>query len=288
MKDSLKEKNMIKKIASVLSAVLLMICLAIPVYAADIPGEYQSAADSGFHYSHSPLDNPEVASDVIINRETVYGYSPNPDSARIGVLALNDWTDPVWVNTKKQERTELYRAGSTSLDPALDACLGLYDYYFTAYVAAGEAKAYSPADEAFVSGWNENKPDDVLWAKHEEVYKNPQYFDPSTGDIKWPANNGFWGDSFDYTLQPYTQIDRYGSDYGTFASMYGSSIEGYSLSPGSEYKNYSIFTVRKPVKCQAGAVYPWFDEPGGATQVMFDIPIKDLLADGSLERTYYR
>jgi len=68
----------------------------------------------------------------------------------------------------------------------------------------------------------------------------------------------------------------------------GHPYEDYSLAPGSEYKNYSIFIVRKPITGKAGAVYPWFDEPGGATQIVLPLPVKDLLADGSLERVSYR
>ena len=84
-----------------------------------------------------------------------------------------------------------YKAGSADIDPALDACLGLYDYYFTAYVTLGLAEAYSPEDEAFVSGWGENKPSDQLWAEYEDVYRNPQYYDSTDGDINWPENDGF-------------------------------------------------------------------------------------------------
>ena len=102
------------------------------------------------------------------------------------------------------------KTGSVDVDPALDACLGLYDYYFTAYVSLGLAEAYSPEDEAFVAGWGENRPSDQLWVEYEYVYRNPQY------------------------------------------------------------------------------VYPWFDQPGMATQVVLPMPVKDLLANGSLERIEYR
>ncbi|MCR5733662.1 MAG: TNT domain-containing protein [Lachnospiraceae bacterium] len=181
-----------------------------------------------------------------------------------------------------------YATVKVDVDPALDACLGLYDYYFTPYVSLGLAEAYSPEDEAFVSGWGENRPSDKLWAEYEDVYRNPKYYDSADGDIIWPANDGFYGESFDYTLLPYTQIDRYGSDYGTFASLVGHPYPDYSLAPGSKYKNYSVFIVRKPIQVKAGSVYPWFDEPGKATQVVLPSPVKDLLADGSLERIVYR
>ena len=279
---------MLKKFLSVLITVILVAGAAVPAFAAGVPEEYLSAKDTGFCYEHSPLDNPAAASDIIANPDAVYGYSPAPGSSRLGAYALNDWSDGVWVNNQKRERMAAYKSDSVSIDPALDACLGLYDYYFTAYVASGNANAYSKEDEAFVSGWGENRPDDVLWAEYEDVYRNPEYYDSASGDINWPADNGFWGKSFEYTLQPYTHIDRYGSDYGTYVSLVGHPYEDYSLAPGSEYKNYSEFIVRKPIKGTAGSVYPWFDEPGGATQVLLPSPVKDLLADGSLERIVYR
>ena len=101
---------------------------------------------------------------------------------------------------------------------------------FTPYVAAGLADGYSAEDKAYVAGWGDNTPDEVLWAEYED----------------------------------------------------------YSLTPGSEYKNYSVFVVRKPISGQAGSVYPWFDEHGGATQFVLPAKVKDLLEDGSLERGVYR
>ena len=279
-----------KKLLSLVIAFVFTMGISVPAFAASpvIPEEYLSAGETGFSYEHSPMENKKISGDIIVNPAAVYGFSPNPASKRIGILAAKDWSDGVFVNNEKRERMAAYKAGSADIDPALDACLGLYDYYFTAYVTLGLAEAYSPEDEAFVSGWGENKPSDQLWAEYEDVYRNPQYYDSADGDIIWPENDGFYGESFDYTLQPYTQIDRYGSDYGTFVAIVGHPYQDYSLAPGSKYKSYSVFVVRKPIKGRAGSVYPWFDEPGMATQVLLPSPVKDLLADGSLERIVYR
>lgn len=264
--------------------------ISVPVFAVTpmIPEEYLSAGQTGFSYKHSPMENEKISGDIIVNPNAVYGFSPNPASERIGILAAKDWSDGVFVNNEKRNRIAAYKAGSVDVDPALDACLGLYDYYFTPYVSLGLARAYSPEDETFVAGWGENRPSDQLWAEYEDVYRNPQYYNSADGNIIWPEDNGFYGVSFDYTLIPYTYIDRYGSDYGTFVSLVGHPYEDYSLSPGSEYKNYSVFIVRKPIEAKAGAVYPWFDQPGMATQVVLPMPVKDLLAHGFLERIEYR
>lgn len=47
-----------------------------------------------FHYEHDPMENPSAAKDIIVNPDAVYGYSPNPDSTRLGQYAdALDWTD---------------------------------------------------------------------------------------------------------------------------------------------------------------------------------------------------
>ena len=183
-----------KRILPLLTAMTLLICLSVPVYADSIltPEKYLSAAQTGFSYEHSPMENKKISGDIIVNPDAVYGFSPNPASARLGSYAANDWSDGAYVNTARRERIAAYKAGGTDVDPALDACLGLYDYYFAAYVTLGLAEAYSPEDEAFVSGWGENRPSDALWAEYEDVYRNPEYYDSDSGDINWPANDGFY------------------------------------------------------------------------------------------------
>ena len=54
-----------------------------------------SAEDgSAFAYIHDPRENPEAMADIIENPEAVYGFSPSPDSQRLGSYAEYDWTDP--------------------------------------------------------------------------------------------------------------------------------------------------------------------------------------------------
>lgn len=212
-----------KRFLSLLIASALIMSTTVTVFAGntELQDYYLSAKDTGFSYEHSPLDNPGISKDIIADPDAVYGYSPAPSSERFAAYSGIDWSDAAQVNIAKSERMAAYKAGSVDIDPAVDACLGLYDHYFTAYVITGNADAYSKEDEAFVS-------------------------------------------------------------------LIGHPYPDYSLAPGSKYKNYSVFIVRKTIKGKAGAVYPWFDEPGMATQVVLPAPVKDLLADGSLERIEYR
>ena len=166
-----------KKLLSLVIAFVFTMGISVPAFAASpvIPEEYLSAGETGFSYEHSPMENKKISGDIIVNPAAVYGFSPNPASKRIGLLAAKDWSDGVFVNNEKRERMAAYKAGSADIDPALDACLGLYDYYFTAYVTLGLAEAYSPEDEAFVSGWGENKPSDQLWAEYEVISHLKKY-----------------------------------------------------------------------------------------------------------------
>ena len=63
-----------------------------------------SCASSGFKYEHDPRENPKAMEDIIENPLAVYGFSPNPESSRLGPYASYDWTDPEFVAYARQER----------------------------------------------------------------------------------------------------------------------------------------------------------------------------------------
>lgn len=104
------------------------------------------------------------------------------------------------------------------------------------------------------------------------------------GNIKWPANDGFKAESVKLTLQPGARVDRYGSEYGTFVCPEGVPYEMRSLAPGSETKPYNVYEVLKPVEVLSGEIAPWFDQPGGGIQYMFDKSIRELIEAGILAK----
>lgn len=57
-----------------------------------------------FAYTHDPRENPAAMGDIIENPDAVYGFSPDPDSTRLGAYAEYDWTDPTFVAKAKEER----------------------------------------------------------------------------------------------------------------------------------------------------------------------------------------
>ena len=83
----------------------------------DIPagGEAQKEA---FAYIHDPRENPEAMKDIIEDPAAVYGFSPDPQSARLGVYAGYDWTDPAFVAQAQQDR-RMYHESLGSLTDIL-------------------------------------------------------------------------------------------------------------------------------------------------------------------------
>ena len=71
---------------------------------------------SAFAYAHDPRDNPEAMADIIENPDAVYGFSPNPDSRRLGSYAEYDWTDPEFVAQAQKERRAYHESMNSMMD----------------------------------------------------------------------------------------------------------------------------------------------------------------------------
>ena len=104
------------------------------------------------------------------------------------------------------------------------------------------------------------------------------------GNIKWPDNYGFKGTPKTKTLHPGKRIDRYGGSSGQFVSPEGTPFGMRSLPPGSETRPYNIYEVVKPIEVKAGEIAPWFNQPGGGTQYMFNKSIEELIKTGILRK----
>ena len=72
--------------------------------------------DEAFAYTHDPRENPEAMEDIIENNDAVYGFSPDPESKRLGAYAEYDWTDPEFIKEAQEER----RAYHESMDSMTD------------------------------------------------------------------------------------------------------------------------------------------------------------------------
>ena len=69
-----------------------------------------------FKYIHDPRDNPEAMKDIIEDPEAVYGFSPDPNSTRLGTYAEYDWSDPEFVAGAKKNRQEYNRQMASMVD----------------------------------------------------------------------------------------------------------------------------------------------------------------------------
>ena len=72
--------------------------------------------DVPFTYEHDPRENPAAMEDIVENPDAVYGFSPNPDSPRLGSFADYDWTDPEGVAEAQKERREYHESMDTMTD----------------------------------------------------------------------------------------------------------------------------------------------------------------------------
>ena len=69
-----------------------------------------------WHYIHDPAENPNAMKDIIINPDAVYGFSPDPESTRLGTYAEYDWTDPVLVAEAQESRREYHKSMESMMD----------------------------------------------------------------------------------------------------------------------------------------------------------------------------
>ena len=90
-----------KKIVSLL-LLLSMLLLSVP-----------SAWAAPSAYTHDPRCNATAMEDIVYNPDAVYGFSPDPQSARLGSYANFDWTDPALIEKSRQERLTYFEEMKT-------------------------------------------------------------------------------------------------------------------------------------------------------------------------------
>lgn len=79
--------------------------------------EGESESQNGvFAYIHDPRINPEAMADIVENPDAVYGFSPDPESKRLGSYAEYDWTDPEFVTEAREERRTYHESMDSMTD----------------------------------------------------------------------------------------------------------------------------------------------------------------------------
>ena len=92
------------------------ICLISVLIAALLLCAALAEEESPFTYVHDPRLNPEAMADIIENPDAVYGFSPSPESKRLGTYAEYDWTDPDFVAEAQTARREYHESMDTMTD----------------------------------------------------------------------------------------------------------------------------------------------------------------------------
>lgn len=98
-------------IAAVLCLLMMTACGAKPEKETD-----SQPKDAPFTYEHDPRENPAAMEDIVENPDAVYGFSPDPESPRLGSFADYDWTDPEVVAEAQIERREYHESMDTMTD----------------------------------------------------------------------------------------------------------------------------------------------------------------------------
>ncbi|MFP7254770.1 glycohydrolase toxin TNT-related protein [Terribacillus goriensis] len=112
-------------------------------------------------------------------------------------------------------------------------------------------------------------PSQELYKKYESVYRNPKYYDQETGAIHWPPEDGFVsGTQKTETLHAGMKLDRYGNPAGSFLAPESDSFPSRALAPHSELAPYYVYEVIDDFEVTLGKIAPWFDQPGGGTQII--------------------
>ncbi|MER5840355.1 TNT domain-containing protein [Streptomyces prasinus] len=110
---------------------------------------------------------------------------------------------------------------------------------------------------------------------------------------KYPPNDGFAEingeiDQHVEVLEPGEDLDRFGSEYGSYLAPAGDPYAKRALPPQNlntrepAYPcDYHRYTVTQPFAVRQGGIAPWFEQPGGGQQIKLD---PALLAPGDGER----
>ncbi|HHZ06204.1 MAG TPA: glycohydrolase toxin TNT-related protein [Clostridiales bacterium] len=155
-----------------------------------------------------------------------------------------------------------------------DAVNVIYDYGNEAITSLN--KGIEPNSVKKIYRWY-SKPTDDLYIKYKGVFDNNKYYNQVTGEIRWPGQNGdinidgfLNGHYEDVKLYEGKELDRYGSNWGTFFGETGTPVEKRAMAPTSDFSTYNQYVVKKELPVRRGVIAPWFDEPGLGVQFMLD------------------
>ncbi|KNY30351.1 hypothetical protein [Pseudobacteroides cellulosolvens] len=168
-----------------------------------------------FQYENNPLDNPKAMADIILNPEAVYGFSPDPESTRIGEFASSiDWTNPEQVSKATAAREKYHQENDSIAD----------------LVVKMKKEDASPEEiaKAAVNQRNKNRLDSYLkrgdeagyqrvLRSNQETYGNPLGMTPEDALKKY----GSWEKVIDKTMSTNSGMDACCGLYDKYFHLYG-------------------------------------------------------------------
>ena len=105
----------LKRFIAAILALALLAGFTLPASAEEQPAGLRTE-DGPFRYIHDPREVPEAMKDIIENPDAVYGFSPDPESTRLGKFAVIDWTDPEVVAQKTEERRTYHKSMESMME----------------------------------------------------------------------------------------------------------------------------------------------------------------------------
>ena len=101
--------------------------------------------------------------------------------------------------------------------------------------------------------------------------------------IGWPPNEGCAATPETRTLGVGEQIDRFGSEGGSYFSPVGESFNARSVPYVCRNMDYRVYRVIHPFQVKACRAAPWFGAPGGAMQFQTTVPAYRLREAGFVD-----
>ncbi len=89
---------------SIVIALIMAVFATTFLQPVSVKAEAQEASEYKCVYVHDPRLNAKAMEDIVVNPNAIYGFSPAPDSTRLGEYASYDWSDPVVVEKARQDR----------------------------------------------------------------------------------------------------------------------------------------------------------------------------------------
>ncbi len=97
-------------------ALASILCLLLALSLAVLP----AAAQDGFTYQHDPRLNPKVMTDVVVNPDAIYGFSPSLTGTLKQYADSVDWTDPEVVQNYQTQRIAYHQSMQGMYDTLLE------------------------------------------------------------------------------------------------------------------------------------------------------------------------